>query len=175
MSTFNLTLSHLPYIHLLEDVRKSLNQLLGTLKLQFAQHETSTGTTHLTKMQIDMGDSEPVLQKPYPITMMHYNWVRSQINKLLDAQVIHSRHSSWSVPFIVVPKGDGGKCLIIDNRALNKVTWKFVWPMPRVEDFFSKLNGAKYFSTLNLHDGYHNIPLEEDYSQNSLHISIWKM
>ena len=51
---------------------------------------------------------------------------------------------------------------MIDYRALNKVTWKFVWPIPRVEDIFSKLNGAKYFSTLDLHAGYHLIPLDED-------------
>ena len=58
-------------------------------------------------MQIDTGDSEPVSQKPYLITMKHYDWVRSEINKLLDVWVIHSSHSSWSAPTIVVPKGDG--------------------------------------------------------------------
>ena len=60
--------------------------------------------------------SEPVLQRPYPITMRHYDWVRSEINKLLDAQVICCSHSSWSAPILVVPKGDGGKCLVIDYR-----------------------------------------------------------
>ena len=51
-----------PPLHtLLGDVRKSLNQLLKTFISQFAQDETSIGTTHLTKMQIDMCDSEPVL------------------------------------------------------------------------------------------------------------------
>ena len=34
--------------------------------------------------------------------------------------------------------------------------------MPKVEDIFSKLKGAKYFSTLSLHTGYHHIPLNED-------------
>ena len=127
----------IPPLHtLLDNVRKSLNQLLETFKSQFTQDETSIGTTHLTKMQIDTGDSEPVSQRPYPITMEHYNWVRSVINKLLDAQVIHSSHSSWSAPIIVVLKGDGGKCLVINYRAMNKVTWKFIWPLPRVEDIF---------------------------------------
>ena len=51
---------------------------------------------------------------------------------------------------------------MIDYRALNKVTWKFVWPMPRVHDIFSKVNGAKYFSTLDLHAGYHHIAPKED-------------
>ena len=88
-------------------VRKSLNQLVETFKSQSAQDETRIGTTHLTKMQIDMGNSEPVLQRTYSIAMKHYGWVRSEINKLLDAQVIHNSHSSWSAPITVVPKGDG--------------------------------------------------------------------
>ena len=91
--------------------------------------------------------------------MKHYNWVKEEIDKLLEAGVIRNSHSSWSAPIIVVPKGDGGKCLVIDYRALNKVMRKFVWPMPTVEDIFSQLNGAKYFSTLDLGAEYHHIRL----------------
>ena len=47
--------------------------------------------------------------------------------------------------------------------------------MARIEDIFSKLNGAKYFSALDLHTGYHHIPLDEDYSQNRFYISFWKI
>ena len=50
---------------------------------------------------------------------------------------------------------------MIDYRALNKVTRKFTWPMPKVEDIFSKLNGATYFTTLDLSAGYHHIPLHK--------------
>ena len=94
--------------------------------------------------------------------MKHYNWVKEEIDKLLEAGVIRNSHSSWSAPIIVVPKGDGGKCLVIDYRALNKVMRKFVWPMPKVEDIFSQLNGAKYLSTLDLRAGYHHIGLTAD-------------
>ena len=54
-----------------------------------------------------------------------------------------------------------GKHLVINYRALNKVTGKFTWPMPKVEDIFSKLNGATYFTTLDLRAGYHHIPLDK--------------
>ena len=93
-------------------------------------------------MTIDTGTSDPVSQKSYPIAMKHYQWVKEEIEKLLAAKVIHTRCSSWSAPIIVVPKGNGGKCLVIDYRALNKVTRKFTWPIPKVEDIISKLNGA---------------------------------
>ena len=124
--------------------------------------ETTIGTTPLTQMSIDMGDSDPVSQKPYPVAMKHYQWVKEEIDELLEAGVIRNSHSSWSAPIIVVPKGDGGKHLIIDYRALNKVTRKFMWPMPKVEDIFSQLNSAKYFSTLDLRAGYHHIELTTD-------------
>ena len=86
---------------------------------------------------------------------------QNEIEKLLAAKVICSSCSSWSAPIIVVPKGDGGKHLVIDYRALNKVTRKFTWPMPKVEDIFSKLNIATYFMTLDLLAGYHHIPLDK--------------
>ena len=66
-----------------------------------------------------------------------------------------------SASIIVVPKGNGGKCLVIDYRTLNKVTRKFTWPMPKVEDIFSKLNRATYFTTLDLRTGFHHIPLDK--------------
>ena len=68
--------------------------------------------------------------------MEHYQWVKEERENLLAAKVIHSTRSSWSAPIIVVPKGDGGKCLVIDYIALNKVTRKFTWPMPKIVDIF---------------------------------------
>ena len=93
-------------------------------------------------MQIDTGDSKPVSPRPYPIAMKHYYWVRIEIKKLIYGQIIHSSHSSWSALIIITPEGNVGKCLVIDYRALNKITQKFLWPMPRVEDIFPKLNDA---------------------------------
>ena len=128
---------HPPHHKLGPSIESKLDALLKEYASQFAKDETSIGTTPLTEITIDIGTSDLVSQKPYPVAMKNYQWVKDEIEKLLTAKVIHSSRSSWSVPIIVVPKGDGGKC------ALNKVTRKFTWPMPAVEDIFSKLNGAK--------------------------------
>ena len=129
--TFNL-LCH----KLRPNIKSQLDTLLKEYTSQFANDETSIGTTSLMKMTINMGNSDPVYQKPYLIAMKNYQLVKDEIKKLLTAKVICNSRCSWSGPIIVVPKGDGGKQLVIDYCALNKVTRKFTWPMPKVEDIF---------------------------------------
>ena len=150
-----------PHHKLKADIKSKLDALLKEYASQFTKDEMSIGTTPLMEMTIDTGDSDPVSQNPYPLVMKNYQWVKEEIEKMFTAKVIHSSRSSWSAPIIIVPKGDGEKRLVIDYCTLNKVTRKFTWPMPKGEDIFSKLNGAKYFSTLDLWAGYHHIPLDE--------------
>ena len=77
-----------PYHKLKPNIKAKLEALLKEYATQFTQDETSISTTPLTKMTIDTGDFEPVSQKPYPITMKHYQWVKDEIGKLLTANVI---------------------------------------------------------------------------------------
>ena len=150
-----------PQCHMLyTNTQSKLDALLKEYESQFAKDETCIGTTPWTSIMIDTGSSDPVSQKPYPIAMRNYQWVKKEI-EILAAKVIHSSRSSWSALIIIVPKGDGGKWLVINYKALNKVTRKFTWPMPKFKDIFSKLNGSKYFTTLVLRAGYHHIPLDK--------------
>ena len=55
-------------------------------------------------MTIDTGTTDPVSQKPYPIAMKHFEWVKDEIEKLLAVKVICTSHSSWSATIIVVQK-----------------------------------------------------------------------
>ena len=114
-----------PHHKLRPSIRSKLTALLKEYSLQFVKDEMYIGTTPLTEMTIGTGTSDSVSQKPYLIAMKNYQWVKEEIEKLLTAKVIHSSRSSWSVPIIVVPKGDSGRQLIIDYNALNKVTRKF--------------------------------------------------
>ena len=114
-----------PCHELSNNIQQELDVLLKEYESQFAKDETSIGTIPLTSMMIDIGALDPISQKPYPITMKHYQWVKEEIEKLLAVKVICSSRSSWSTPIIVVPKGDGDKHLVIDYRALNKVTTRF--------------------------------------------------
>ena len=71
-----------PKYQLNSTIQQQLDNLLGTFKDQFTKDETTIGTTPLTQMSIDTGDSDPVSQKPYTVAMRHYNWVKEEIDKL---------------------------------------------------------------------------------------------
>ena len=86
-------------------IESKLKALLKEYTLQFAKDEMAP----LTEMTIDcMGNFYPVSQKPYPIAVKKYKWVKEEIEKLFTAKIICSSRSSWPVPIIVVPKSDGG-------------------------------------------------------------------
>ena len=97
----------LPCHKLSSTIQNELDALLKQYESQYAEDKTSIGTTALTSMMIDTGNSDPVSQKPYPITMKHYQSVKEEIKKLLAAKVICSSRSGWSAPIIVVPKRVG--------------------------------------------------------------------
>ena len=71
------------------NIKNKLEALLKENASQFTRDETSIGTTLLMKMTTEnTGNSEPVSQKPHPITMKHYQWVKDEIEKLPTAKVI---------------------------------------------------------------------------------------
>ena len=97
--------------------KQELEQLLGRNKDCFPEDERQIGTTPLITRSIDTGDHPPVAKRPYTVALKHHDWVKAEIDKLLEAGVIRESDSSWSAPVVVVPKGDGGKRLCIDFRA----------------------------------------------------------
>jgi hypothetical protein len=49
----------------------------------------------------------------------------------------------------------------VDYRKLNEVTIKNKYPLPKIEDLFDQLNGAKVFSKIDLRTGYHQLKVRE--------------
>ena len=75
-----------PHHKLKPSIQSKLDALLKEYETQFAKEKTSIRTTPLTEMTINTGDSEPVSQKPYPIVIKNYQWVKEEIEKLLTAR-----------------------------------------------------------------------------------------
>ena len=95
-----------PCLKLRNDIKTEIVELLKEYQSQFAPWwNHHWGTKPVTEMMTDTRFSEPVSQKPYPIVMKHYKWVKDESNKLLTAKVIQWSWSRWLAPIIVVLKG----------------------------------------------------------------------
>jgi len=79
------------------------------------------------------------------------------IKELLDKGFIRPSRSPWGSPMFLVDKPDGGKRMVIDYRTLNAATTRNRYPLPRIDELFDQLQGARYFSKLDLRTGYWQI------------------
>ena len=78
-----------------------------------------------------------------------------QLEELVGQGFIRRSHSPWGAPVLFVKKKDGSFWMCIDYRGLNKVTIRNRYPLPRIDDLFDQLQGAQWFSKIDLRSGYH--------------------
>ena len=87
--------------------------------------------------------------------------LKEQLRELLEKGFIRPSTSPWGAPVLFVRKKDGSLRMCIDYRQLNKVTIKNRYPLPRIDDLFDQLQGAKCFSKIDLRSGYHQVRVRE--------------
>jgi hypothetical protein len=83
--------------------------------------------------------------------------LKKQIKELLEKGFIRPSSSPWGAPVIFVEKKDGTQWMCVDYRSLNDVTIKNKYPLPRIDDLFDQMRGAKVFSKVDLRSGYHQM------------------
>jgi hypothetical protein len=104
----------------------------------------------------------PVARAPYRLAPAEMKEMMTQLQELLDKGFIRPSSSPWGAPVLFVKKKDGSMRMCIDYRELNKVTVKNKYPLPRIDDLFDQLQGASYFSKIDLRSGYHQLKVKEE-------------
>jgi hypothetical protein len=89
-----------------------------------------------------------IYKTPFRMTTPELVELKEHIKELLEKGFSHPSSSLWGAPMIFVPKKDGTQRLCVDYHALNEVTVKNKYPLPRIDDLFDQLYGACVFSKI---------------------------
>jgi hypothetical protein len=105
--------------------------------------------------------TSPIAKRPYRMAASELAELKKQLEELQQSGFIRPSSSPWGAPVLFVKKKDGSMRMCVDYRALNEVTIKNKYPLPRIDDLFDQLKGAKYFSKIDLRSGYHQLKIKE--------------
>jgi hypothetical protein len=101
----------------------------------------------------------PISKRSYRMPPNELAELKIQLQDLLDKGFIRPSASPWGCAALFVKKKDNNLRLCVDYHPINTVTIKNKYPLPRIDILFDQLAGAKVFSKIDLHSGYHQIKI----------------
>lgn len=127
--------------------------------------EEKLGCTSVIKHRIELLDPTPFKQPLRRMAFTEKEYIKEQTDQMLKMNVIRESTSPFASPIVLVKKKDNSTRFCIDFRRLNAQTKKWVFPLPNQEDIIEAGAGARYFTTLDLNNGYWQMEMDEDSSQ----------
>ena len=140
-----------------EEVLHILNRYRNVISIEGEK----LGCANLLEAEINTGDAPPVFKKQFPLPHRHKQILKDLCKEMKEKGIIRTSNSEWNSPIFLVKKPNGQHRPVVDFRSVNAVTAPDPWPLPRIDDIFSSLNGSRLFSTIDLNNGYFQVNLKE--------------
>lgn len=127
------------------------------------------------QMKITLKKESPFSYQPRRLSFFEKNQVTEIIDKLLKDGIIRASNSEYSSPIVLVKKKTGDTRMCVDFRTLNKLTVRDNYPIPLIEDQLDLLHGKKYFTSLDLKSGFHQLSMHSDSIKYNIHrlLLLW--
>ena len=145
--------------------KEMLKELFEEYSDIFSQNDLDIGHFSGVQHYIELEDERPFKQRYRRIPPHMFEEVADHLRQLAAGGIIRPSKSPFSSPVVCVRKKDGRLRLCVDYRLLNSRTKKDNYCLPRVEEILDSLNGAKFFTRLDLKSGYHQIEIAEKHKE----------
>jgi len=112
--------------------------------------------------------AQPINVRPYRLPFKHRQEIDRQIQKLEEDNIIAPSKSPWNAPLLVVPKKPDENGVVkyrvcVDFRKLNQISTGDAYPLPNITEILDQLGKSKYYTTLDLAQGYHQVKMHPDH------------
>jgi len=101
--------------------------------------------------------AEPKLLKVYSLSLLEQAKLDAFLEENLHTGRIQPSKSPIAALVFFIKKKDGLLRLVQDYHALNAITVKIKYPLPRISELVSQLRGARYFTKLDVCWGFNNV------------------
>lgn len=137
-------------------------EVRNKVKNMIENYQPNKSKTTEIKMRLVLKDDEPVYQNPRRLSVNEKEEVERQIDEWLEDGIIRPSCSDYASPIVLVKKKDGKIRICCDYRKINQKIVKDRFPLPLIEDVLDKLQGAKYFSTIDLKNGFFHVDVDKE-------------
>jgi hypothetical protein len=143
------------------EIQTAVDKILADYKEIFGDklYQTAEPLPFMPELIPIIQDSKPANRPMYRYAPAEIDEIKKQVTAMLEQGIVEHSTSPYGAPVLLVKKPDGSWRFCVDYRALNQITIKNSHPLPRIDDLLDTIQGAKYFSSMDLLQGFYQLPI----------------